>query len=89
MLAACPSARDVANLIMTSMTPWRTSFGGKVNSSSRLAYRSYNTNDGTFALEFAGPMYKNKLANVVVLSFFINEARNFWDTPRISVRPKI
>jgi len=55
-----------------------------MNSSTRLVYKSCR-NDGTSALKLAEIMWKNKLVNVVVFCFFIYEAGNFWNNPRIIV----
>ena len=67
---------------MTSLRLWRSFFRGKMNSSTRLVYKSCK-NDGTSALKLAEIVWKNKLVIVVVLCFFIYEAGNFWNNPRV------
>jgi len=54
-----------------------------MNSSARLVYKSCR-NNGTSALKLAEIMWKNKLVTAVVLCFFIYEAGNFRNNPRIS-----
>ena len=56
--------------------------GQNEQSSTRLVYKSCR-NDGTSALKLAEIMWKNKLVTVVVLCFFIYEAGNFLNNPRI------
>ena len=67
---------------MTSLCLWRSFFRGKMNSSTRLVYKSCR-NDGTSALKLAEIMWKNKLVTVVVSCFFIYEAGNFWNSPHM------
>ena len=55
-------------------------FTGKMNSSTRLVYKSCR-NNGTSALKLAEIMWNNKLVTVVVLCFFIYKAGNFWNNP--------
>jgi len=69
-------------VIVTSLCLWRSFFKGKMISSTRLIYKSCR-NDGTSALKLVEIVSKNKLVTVVVLCFFIYEAGNFWNNPRI------
>jgi len=73
---------------MTSLCLWRSFFRGKMNSSTRLVYKSCR-NDETSALKLAEIMWKNKLVTVVVFCFFTYEAENFWNDPRICGRAAI
>jgi len=53
-----------------------------MKSSTKLVYKSCR-NDGTSASKLAEIMWKNKPVTVVELWFFIYEAGNFWNNPRI------
>jgi len=78
------SVAHIFQVTMTSLRLWRSFFRGKMNSSTkvtRLVYKSCR-NDGTSALKLAEIMWKNKLV-VIVFWFFIYEAGNFWNNPRI------
>jgi len=55
---------------MTSLCMWKSLFRGKMNSSTRLIYKSCR-NDGTSSLKLAEIMWKNKLVTDVVFCFFI------------------
>jgi len=63
-------------LTMTSLRLWRSFFRGKMNTSTRLVYKSCR-NDETSALKLAEIVEQNKLVTVVVLCFSIYEAGNF------------
>ena len=75
----------IFQVTMTSLHLWRSFFRGKMNSSTRLVHKSCR-NDGRSALKLAQTMCKNTLLTVVVLCFFIYEARNFWNNPRNNVK---
>ena len=53
-----------------------------MNSSTRFVYKSCRS-DEMSALKLTEIMLKSKLVAVVVLCFFIYEARNFWNNPHI------